>query len=47
MPKFLFYDPKTYLNQKPVRIALGVGDSPSPTILWVLAFQCQSSTVQS
>ena len=31
----------------PVRVARGVGNSPSPTIVWVLAFQCQSKTVQS
>lgn len=31
----------------PVRVALGVGTSPSPTMLWVRAFQCHNSTVQS
>lgn len=31
----------------PVRVALGVGTSPSPTIFCVRAFQCHKSTVQS
>lgn len=31
----------------PVRVALGVGTSPSPTMLCVRAFQCQRRTVQS
>lgn len=31
----------------PVKVALGVGTSPSPTMLCVRAFQCQSKTVQS
>lgn len=31
----------------PVSVARGVGTSPSPTIVWVRAFQCHSKTVQS
>lgn len=31
----------------PVNVARGVGTSPSPTMLWVRAFQCHSKTVQS
>lgn len=31
----------------PVSVARGAGASLSPTIVWVLAFQCHSSTVQS